>query len=319
MSNSSKQISPPRYTGSSSFMHIPLSKDLSTLDIAFIGVPFDGAVENRPGARFGPGEIRKMSGMIRKIHHVTRINPFKLCNIADIGDVPITHIYHPEKAHTDITDFFKKIYEAGVVPLSAGGDHSITLPVFRAIVKDKPIGMIHIDAHTDTADEEMGFKFSHGTPFRRAVEEELLDPRRTIQIGIRGAQNSEESWHFSNKSGMRVVFMEEFTKLGPERVIKEIKNIVGNDLTYLSFDIDALDPVYAPGTGTPEVGGITTKEAQAILRGLSGLNLIGADLVEVAPPFDLSGNTALTAATMMYEILCILANTLIRNKKKFNI
>lgn len=299
--------SAPRYSGIATFMRTPLVCDPSELDIALIGVPYDGAVENRPGARHGPREIRNMSSMMRAVHHVTGINPYKLCRVADMGDVPITNLYHPAEAHADITDFYRNVHAAGAVPLSAGGDHSITLPILRAIAGDKPAGLIQIDAHTDTCDEEMGFKFSHGTPFRRAVEEGLLDPARTVQIGIRGAQNTAEGWDFSLKSGMRVIFMEEFTRLGVEAVVKEARRVVGNGPVYLTFDVDGLDPAFAPGTGTPEIGGITTREAQELLRGLRGLHLIGGDVVEVAPVFDLSGNTALVAATMMYEILCLLA------------
>jgi len=299
----------PRYSGIATFMRTPLVQDPSGLDIAFIGVPYDGAVEGRSGARHGPREIRNMSSMIRNIHHLTRINPFKICDIADIGDISFTNVYRIEDVHNDILNFYKKLHEAGVVPLSAGGDHSITLPILRVLGKETPVGLVHIDAHTDTNDMEMGSKFSHGTPFRRAVEERILDSKRTVQIGIRGAQNSEESWDFSIDSGMRVIFMEEFTSLGVAGVIDQLRLIVGDGPTYISFDIDGLDPVYAPGTGTPEIGGITTKEAQALLRGLRGLNLIGADVVEVSPPFDSSGNTALVAATIMYEILCLLAES----------
>ncbi|MFX1251379.1 MAG: agmatinase [Promethearchaeota archaeon] len=296
-------------------MRTPLVRDPANLDIALIGVPFDGGVENRAGARHGPREIRNMSSLIRTIHHVTRVNPYELCRIADMGDVPIIHAYHFESVLNDITEFYSKIHAAGVVPLSAGGDHSITLPILRAITKNRPVGLIHIDAHTDTCDEEMGYKFSHGTPFRRAVEEGLLDPKRMIQIGIRGAQNSEEGWNFSLESGIRVIFMEEFVKLGVEAVITEIRRVVDNGPTYVSFDVDSLDPAFTPGTGTPEIGGLTTREAQALIRGLRGLNLIGGDVVEVAPPFDPSGNTALVGATMMYEILCILAESVAKSKK----
>ena len=297
----------PRYMEIPTFMRTPLISDPAAFDIAMIGVPYDGAVTNRPGARHGPREIRNSSSMMRSIHHATRINPYELCRIGDAGDVPFTRVYEVEAAHHDIIRFFAKFHQAGVVPLAAGGDHSITLPIFRAIAADGPIGMIHVDAHTDTWDEFMGCKFMHGTPFRRAVEENLLDPRRTVQIGIRGAQNTSEGWDYSHDSGMRVIFMEEFTKLGVDAVIAKARRIVGNGPTYISFDIDGLDPVYAPGTGTPEVGGLTTIEAQALLRGLRGLNLIGADVVEVAPPYDPSGNTALVGATIMYEILCLLA------------
>ena len=207
------------------------------------------------------------------------------------------------------------MHEAGVVPLSVGGDHSISLPILSILGKETPVGMVHIDAHTDTNDTEMGFKYSHGIPFRRAVEEGILDPKRTIQIGIRGAQNSAESWDFSINSGMRVIFMEEFTSLGADQVIEQARIVVGDGPTYISFDVDGLDPVYTPGTGTPEEGGITTVEAQALLRGLRSLQLIGADVVEVSPPYDTSGNTALVAATIMYEILCLLAESLAHRKK----
>jgi guanidinopropionase len=212
--------------------------------------------------------------------------------------------------------YYQKVQSAGAVPLSVGGDHSISLPILRALGKKTPVGLVQIDAHTDTHDTEMGFKFSHGTPFRRAVEEGILDANRTVQIGIRGAQDSEESWDFSVESGMRVIFMEEFTDLGVDGVIDQVKLVVGDGPTYVSFDVDGLDPVYAPGTGTPEVGGITTKEAQALLRGFRGLNLIGADVVEVAPPFDSSGNTALVAATLMFEILCLLAESITLHKQE---
>jgi guanidinopropionase len=297
----------PRYMEIPTFMRTPLIADPAAFDIAMIGVPYDGAVTNRPGARHGPREIRNSSSMMRSIHHVTRVNPYELCRIGDGGDVPFSRVYEIEATHQDITRFFAQFHQAGVVPLAAGGDHSITLPIFRALAADGPIGLIHVDAHTDTWHEFMGTKFNHGTPFRRAVEEDLLDPGRTVQIGIRGAQNSSEGWDYSRNSGMRVIFIEEFAKLGVEAVITEARQIVGDGPAYISFDIDSLDPVYAPGTGTPEVGGLTTIEAQTLLRGLRGLNLIGADVVEVAPPFDPSGTTALVGATIMYEILCLLA------------
>jgi len=308
-------MSAPRYTGVATFMRAPLVFDPSKLDIALIGVPFDGGVENRPGQRHGPRDIRNMSSLIRTVHHVTRVNPYKLCRVADMGDVPITNIFNIEASHADITEFYRRVHAAGAVPLSAGGDHSVSLPILRAIAADSPVGMVHIDAHTDTCDEELGSRFTHGTPFRRAVEEGLLDPKRTVQIGIRGAQNTEEGWAFSLESGMRVIFIEEFTKLGVEATIAEAQRVVGNSPTYVSFDVDSLDPAFAPGTGTPEVGGMTTIEVQTLLRGLRGLDLIGGDVVEVSPPFDPSGNTALVGATMMFEILCILAEVVARRKK----
>ena len=191
--------------------------------------------------------------------------------------------------------------------MSAGGDHSVTYPILKVLGRDEPVGLIHIDAHTDTWDTFQGSKYHHGAPFRRAVEAGVLDPNRTVQIGIRGAQNTPEGWEYSLSHGMRVIFMEEFTSLGVTAVIEEARRVVGTGPTYVSFDVDGLDPVYAPGTGTPEIGGITTVEALQLLRGLSGLSLVGADVVEVAPPFDPSGNTALVGATLMFELLCLLA------------
>ena len=299
----------PRYSDIATFMRAPLIREIAGLDIALVGVPFDGGVTNRTGARHGPREMRNQSSLMRAIHHVSRINPYALCSVADVGDVPFVHGFELASSLDDIEAFFAKIHVAGAVPISAGGDHSITLPIFRAIAKDRPLGMVHIDAHTDTWDEFLGSKFTHGAPFRRAVEEGLLDPKRTVQIGIRGAQNTEEGWSFSIENGMRVIFMEEFTKIGVDAVIAEARRVVGDGPTYVSFDVDGLDPVYAPGTGTPEVGGLTTIEAQALLRGLRGLDLWGGDVVEVAPPFDPTGNTALVAATMMYEILCVVAES----------
>jgi len=297
-------------------MRTPYVTNLNNLDIALVGVPYDGAVEARSGARHGPRQIRDMSSMMRAIHHITRINPYELCRIADVGDIHFNQIFDVEASHADITGFYERLHNSGIVPLSAGGDHSITLPIMRAIAADHPVGMVHIDAHTDCCDEEMNSKYSHGTPFRRAVEEGILDPKRTIQIGIRGAANSDECWEFGPEHGIRIVYIEEFNKLGVEKVIDEVRRVVGEGPTYVSFDIDSIDPSFAPGTGTPEIGGLTTIEAQGLIRGLRGLNVVGADVVEVSPPFDSSGNTSLIAATIMYEILCILAEKINAESKR---
>lgn len=297
----------PRYCGIPTFMRAPFETDPANLDIALVGVPYDGAVEARSGARQGPRQIRDMSSMMRAIHHVTRINPYDLCRVGDVGDVRFQQIFDVAASHEDIRVFYKRLHDAGVAPLSAGGDHSITLPILRALAADGPLGLVHIDAHTDCCDEEMNSKYSHGTPFRRAVEENLLDPKRMIQIGIRGAANSTECWDYGPKHGIRIMYMEEFSQCGVEKTVAEIKRVVGDGPTYVTFDIDSIDPSFAPGTGTPEIGGLTNVEAQGLIRGLRGLNLVGADVVEVAPPFDASGVTALIGATIMYELLCILA------------
>jgi guanidinopropionase len=298
----------PRYTDIATFMRTPLAASLADVDIGLIGVPTDLGVTNRPGARHGPREIRNSSSLMRAFNLGLRVNPYELCRIADLGDVRINSRFDLEAQNAQIADFYRLVHKAGIIPVSAGGDHSITFPIFQAIAADAPIGMVHIDAHCDTWGEFFGSKFTHGAPFRLAVEHGLLDPKRTIQIGIRGGQNLMDGINFSLDHGMRVVFMEEFATLGVERVIAEARRVVGDGPTYISFDVDGLDPVYAPGTGTPEVGGITTLEAQRLLYGLRGLNLIGGDVVEVAPPYDQTGNTALVGATMMFEIICLIAD-----------
>jgi len=301
-------IKEPRYTEIATFMRAPLASSIEGIDIGLIGVPTDLGVTNRPGARHGPREMRNSSSLMRSFNLSLGINPYELCRIADLGDVHLSHRYDLERQIVDIEAFYRKIKAAGIRPVTAGGDHSITYPIFKALAADAPVGMVHIDAHTDTWAEFAGSKFTHGAPFRLAVQDGLLDPKRTVQIGIRGGQNTMDGIEFSQHHGMRVVFIEEFAALGVERVIAEARKVVGDGPTYISFDVDGLDPVYAPGTGTPEVGGITTLEAQRLLRGLRGLNLIGGDVVEVAPPYDQTGNTALVGATMMFEIMCLIAD-----------
>ena len=305
----------PRFSGIATFMRLPHIADPAEAEIGLVGVPWDGGTTNRPGARHGPRQIRDASTMTRSIHHVSGIRPFNLCRCADLGDVAINPI-DLEDTLQRIEDFFARVHGAGVAPLSAGGDHLITLPIMRAIAdKSQPLGMVHFDAHTDTTDKYFGENYyTHGTPFRRAIEEGLLDPNRTIQIGIRGALYGGIDNDWGTERGIRVITIEEFYERGVEAVIAEARRVVGDGPTYVSFDVDGLDPVYAPGTGTPEVGGLTTIEAQVLLRGLRGLDLVGGDVVEVAPPFDPSGNTALVGATMMYEILCPLAEAVARRK-----
>ncbi len=304
----------PRFTEIATFMRAPLVESLENLDIALVGVPTDLGVTNRAGARHGPREIRNASSLMRTNNLAMGINPYELCRIADVGDVRFSNRYDLEKQVEEIASYFRHLSAAGVFPVTAGGDHSITYPIFKAIAAESPIGMVHIDAHTDTWGEIWGSKFHHGAPFRLAVEEGLLDPKRTIQIGIRGGQNFMDGIEFSQSSGMRVVFIEELAESGVNAIIEEARRVVGDGPTYVSFDVDGLDPVYAPGTGTPEIGGITTREAQQLLRGLRGLNLVGGDVVEVAPPLDPSGNTALVGASLMFEILCLIAESLSARK-----
>lgn len=298
----------PRFAGPATFMRLPQATDPRGVDIALIGVPWDGGTTNRAGARHGPREIRNHSTLMRRIHPVSRLAPYELCQIADLGDVPINPIDLMDSI-ARIERFYDEVVAAGAIPLSAGGDHLMTLPILRALGRKRPVGMIHFDAHCDTADTYFGgHKYTHGTPFRRAVEEGVLDPKRTIQIGIRGSLYERDDWQFSYDSGMRVVPIEEYFKLGFEKVIKEARRVAGDGATYISFDVDGLDPVYAPGTGTPEIGGYSTFDAQQMVRGLQGLHLVGGDVVEVSPPFDPNGITAIVGATMMFELLCVLAD-----------
>ena len=300
----------PRYVGIPTFFRAPYKEDQQGVDIGIIGVPFDGGVTNRPGSRHGPREVRNQSTLVRMINQATGIAPHELCNVADIGDAWVPEPFELTGGHKAIQDSFDRVVANNIVPLAVGGDHSITLPIFRALAKDGPIGMVHIDAHCDTGDDYMGSKFHHGAPFSRAVEEGLLDPARTVQIGIRGSVNDRDLWKFSHDSGMRVIYMEEFHRLGVDETLLEAKRIVGDRPVYISFDIDSLDPAFAPGTGTPEIGGLTSLEAQMLIRGCSGLNIIGADMVEVAPSFDVSGSTAMVGANILFELLCVTAESL---------
>ena len=302
-----EMMSRPRYTGVPTFMRAPYTEELTGLDIAMIGVPYDGGVTNRPGARHGPREVRNQSSLMRLVNQATGVRPYELCQVADIGDAYVEKPYHLENAHVEIQNAFEPLKVAGVVPLAVGGDHSVSLPILRVLGAGRPVGMVHIDAHCDTGEGHLGSRFHHGAPFSRAVEEGFLDPKRTVQIGIRGSLNDPDQWKFSYDSGMRVIQMHEAHAMGVDAVLAEARRVVGDGPTYLSFDIDALDPAFAPGTGTPEIGGFTSLEGLLLVRGLAGLDLIGADVVEVAPPFDPSGLTAMAGATIMFEILCVLA------------
>lgn len=304
----------PRYVGIPTFFRAPLQESLEDVDIGLIGVPFDGGVTSRPGARHGPREVRNQSTLVRMKNQATGISPHELCRVADVGDAWVPSPFELVGSHSSIQEAFARLYEHDVLPIAVGGDHSISLPILRAIAAEQAVGMIHIDAHCDTGDDYMGSRFHHGAPFSRAVEEGLLDPTRTIQIGIRGSINDMNLWKFSHDSGMRVVYMEEFYKLGVEKTIAEARRVVGDGPVYISFDIDSLDPAFAPGTGTPEIGGLTSLEAQLLIRGCQGLHIVGADMVEVSPPFDAAGNTALAGANLLFELLCVASES--RNQRK---
>src|SRR5215469_5411764 len=298
----------PRYTGIPTFFRAPHTESLADTDIGIIGVPYDGGVTNRTGARHGPRAVRDQSSLLRRLHP-HGIAPFDTARVRDLGDCWIEQPYELEGAHREITAFYTAIVAAKVIPLSVGGDHSISLPILRAVAAQRPVGMIHIDAHCDTGGDYLGSRFHHGAPFSRATDEGLLDPKRVIQIGIRGTTNDPDMWGFSIRSGMRVLDMEEFHDKGWRHAAEEARRVAGSGPTYLSFDIDSLDPSQAPGTGTPEAGGITALEALRLLRALRGLDFVGGDLVEVAPPFDVGTLTAFNGASLLFEILCLLVES----------
>ncbi|WP_137129305.1 agmatinase [Rhizobium sp. FY34] len=297
------------YAGVPTFLSAPYlpveaeNPEFGDLQVAITGVPMDLGVTNRPGSRFGPRALRSID-RIGPYNHVLGCAPVHDLRVADIGDVPLRSRYRLEMSHEDIEKRFNQIVDAGVIPLAVGGDHSITHPIMKAVGKKTPLGMIHIDAHCDTSGAFDQTKFHHGGPFRNAVLDGVLDPTRTIQIGIRGS--AEYLWEFSYESGMTVIHAEEVTGLGIPAIIEKAKAIVGHGPTYLSFDIDSLDPAFAPGTGTPEVGGLTTREVLELIRGLKGINLVGADVVEVAPQYDATHNTAHAGAQVLFELLSLM-------------
>ena len=301
----------PRFAGLPTFMRLPMVSDFSRLDIALVGVPFDGGTTNRAGTRHGPREIRSQSSLMRRVHHVSNTAPYQLVRVADGGDSPVNPIDLKDSLGK-ITAFFSEIHSAGALPITAGGDHLITLPILRALAKGRTLGLIHFDAHSDTNDRYFGDNpYTHGTPFRRAVEEGLLDPNRMTQIGIRGSIYDPSDYDFAKANGIRIVFIEELLAHGHAEVMAEARERAGALPTYVSFDIDVIDPSMAPGTGTPEIGGVFTRDAQAMVRSLAGVDIVGADVVEVSPPFDVGGMTALAGATMMFELLCVMAANLL--------
>lgn len=300
----------PRFAGVPTFMRLPHVEfdhpRFSDVQIGLIGAPWDGGTTNRPGPRHGPRQLRDMSTMIRAQNGATGVRPFEAANCADLGDVA------PNPA--DLMDslqrmerFYARVKAAGIRPLTAGGDHLCTLPILRALAKDAALGMVHFDSHTDLYHSYFGgTMYTHGTPFRRAVEEGLLDPLRVVMIGIRGTAYDNEDRDFAESVGIRVIPIEDFHQRGVADVMAEAREIAGSGDTYVSYDIDFVDPAFAPGTGTPEVGGPNSFQAIDVVRHLKGVNIVGADLVEVSPPFDASGATAYLGASIMFELLCMM-------------
>jgi agmatinase len=292
------------FAGVPTFLGLPHATSLEGLDIAVVGVPMDLGVSNRAGARFGPRAVRTME-RIGPYHPTFRGVPKGHARAADVGDVGFRSRYDLAQSLKDIEEYYLALRARGVRPLSVGGDHSITYPILKALGKDAPLGLVHIDAHCDTMGAYDDTKFHHGGPFRLAVLDGVLDPDRTIQIGIRGSANM--FWEFSHASGMTVIYMEDFMRMGVAAVIDKAREVVGDLPIYISVDVDGFDPVFAPGTGTPEPGGLSSREGLALLRGLRGLEIVGADVVEVAPQYDATTNTSQLAAQLLFEEFALMA------------
>lgn len=302
----------PRFGGLASMMRLPVATHAAGLDAAFIGVPLDIGASNRAGARFGPRQIRAESSLIRPYNMATGAAPFDALQVADLGDVPI-NTYSLEKSVGIITDFYREVLGHGCVPLTLGGDHTIALPILRAVAeRHGPVALIHVDAHADVNDEMFGERIAHGTPFHRAVEEGLLQTNKVWQIGLRGSGYAADDFDWPRRQGFTIIPAHEVWWQSLAPIMDKVRAIIGDAPCYLSFDIDGIDPAYAGGTGTPEIGGLSVPQALEIIRGCRGLNLVGADLVEVSPPYDPSGNTALLGANLLYEMLCVLPGVPVR-------
>ncbi|AUQ72929.1 agmatinase [Phaeobacter piscinae] len=306
----------PRFAGLPTFMRLPhVTLDDPIIDqvqLGLVGVPWDAGTTNRPGPRHGPRQLRDLSTMIRAGNPVTGINPFSMINCADLGDVapnPVDIIDCMER----ISAFYADLKSRDIFALTVGGDHLVSLPVLRGLASDAPVGLIQFDSHTDLFDSYFGGnKYTHGTPFRRAIEEGLVDPKRMVQIGIRGTAYNTEDVEWGQAQGVRIIRIEEFFDRGVSDVMSEVREIVGDRPTYCTYDIDFVDPAFAPGTGTPEVGGPNSFQALQVVRELAGIQLVGADLVEVSPPFDTNGNTAWLGASILFEMLCVCAGAISR-------
>ena len=302
-------MSTPRYADISTFFRLPIVKDLSKLDYCFCGVPWDGGTTNRPGARHGPREVRNASSLVRLYHPISLKSPYDMYNVADVGDCPVNPA-DLQDSLSKIEIFFKNISKMNTIPISIGGDHLISLPILRGLKKDKAIGIFQFDSHSDTWDSYFGgYKYTHGTPFRRAIEEKLVDPTKYVMLGIRGSLYDPNDLKWAQDQGITIITIDEYYEMGLEKCIEKILKILDGSDIYFTLDIDGIDPTFAPGTGTPEVGGFNVRETQVIIRALKNLNFVGGDVVEVSPPFDINNMTSHVAATIAFEMLCTFTKT----------
>jgi agmatinase len=295
----------PRFEGLRTFMRLPHITDLEGVDFVIVGVPFDTGATYRVGARFGPSGIRQESMLLRPYNPALQVNIFDHLSGVDYGDLPVTPGYFPE-SHAQITAAAKVVLESKATPIFLGGDHSVSLPLLRAVAaKHGPLALVHFDSHSDLWEGYFGGKDTHGTPFRRAVEEGLLDTKRSSQIGLRGPLYGPEDVSISEDLGFAMISGPELHEIGIKETLRRIHGRIGSGPAYLSFDIDFVDPTFAPGTGTPEVGGFSSAQCQELLRGLSGIDFVAYDLVEVMPPYDVAGTTCLLAANLIYEMISL--------------
>jgi guanidinopropionase len=296
----------PRYAGIATLMRAARGEIARPLDIALAGVPLDLGATYRSGSRHGPAGVREASRLIRQVNPTTGIAPYRLCNIADIGDAP-THPLSVERSVDLVQTFFASVHAIGAAPVCIGGDHVVPLRILRAIARDRPLGMLQIDSHADTFDEFMGTRINHATFVRRAIEENLLDPARVVQVGLRGTRYGDDDMVYGREAGLRMISMDEYESLGRSAVIEEIRRVLGSGSSYVTIDIDGLDPKEAPGTGVPEPGGLSMRDVQMVLRSMTGLHVVGADICEVVPSLDPTGITCINAANLMFELTCVVA------------
>ena len=305
-----QQVDPsvsPRFAGIATFMRTPAHEISEEVDVGLVGVPFDLGLNYRAGARHGPAAVRDASRIIRRMHPVSGIRPFDICNVADIGDSPINPM-SKDKSVAMIQTFFEAVKNAGIVPIAVGGDHTIPLPILRALAAERKVGILHFDAHADTLDSLCDDKINHATFMRRGVEEGLIDPNRVIQVGLRGSRFGPDDVQYGYDVGFTIVTMDDYENMGRAAVIETIGRVLGDGPVYVSLDIDGLDPTYMPGTGVPEIGGLLPRDVQVILRSLQGKEVIGADISEISPCFDPTGITCVTVANLMFEMLCIISD-----------
>lgn len=298
----------PRYSDVATFMRTRRHEISPQIDIGLCGVPFDLGLNYRSGPRDGPAGVRQASRIIRRIHPVSGIRPYDLCNVADIGDAP-TNPLDKDDSLKQIQGFFGKLKAAGIRPIAVGGDHTIPIPILRALAADRPVGILQFDSHPDSLDTMCGTKVNHATFMRRAHEENLIEPNRVVQLGLRGSRFSDDDVRFGYDAGYTIITYDEFEDMGRSKTIEAIDRVLGDGPVYITIDIDGIDPAYAPGTPVPEIGGLLPRDVQVIIRSLAGKNIVGADISEVAPCYDPSGITCITAANFMFELLCVMAVT----------